>query len=448
MCARSASFAVLLLAAASAAGEPAPADLERELRAWLAAGHRKLADRCVQDDLAEEARAEFLEILRADPGDAFARRMGEDAGPAWVLGWDEARHEKYRDYRELRRIHDYEASSRFLALGAAKEKKGDAAGAKAAYRRALDYDPDFADAHARLGEERVEGQGWFPKAEAEKRAQGLLPFEGRWLPAAEVAQKRRRWADAWEVAGPNFTVRSNHSIEAARAVLGWAEEMHAVLVRETAPVLRPPAKTKPMPVFLFATKDDYDAHVREKHPGGVAPSALGFYSNEDGAAHFWFRGDGGPSPLASVVRHECCHQVLDAWIPWKEEPTRQAGFWIYEGLARWFESVENRDGKLLAGNPRHPPFQSAKALVVSGRAASLAALVRMEQPEMSPHYDTAAGATLFFMSAGDARYREKFLRYCRAVLAGEGDATPFEKAFGEAPEEFETAWREYLRSLK
>lgn len=440
--------ALVVLLAAAAAAEPAPAQLERELKSYLVAEHRKLVDKCIADDLSEEARAECADLLRADPNDDFAKNLLGGGGRLWALQWDDARHAKYTDYRELRRILAYEASSRFLALGLAKKKLGDAAGAKAAFLRALDYDADFADAREQLGEARVEGQGWFPKAEAEKRAQGLLPFDGKWLPAADVAQKRRRWGDAWEAAGAHFVVRSNHSLEAARKVLGWAEDLHAVLVRETAPVLRPPRDQKPLPVYLFATKDDFDTHVRDHHPGGVSPGVIGFYSNEDRAAHFWYREEGGASPLSDIVHHECTHQVLDAWIPWKNDPTLQPGFWIYEGIARWFESVENRDGKLLVGNPKHPPFQAARAMVVKGSAVPLATLTRMQQVEMANHYEEAAGATLFFMNAGDALYREKFLKYCAAVLAGEGNGGSFRKAFGEAPEEFETAWREYLRGLK
>ncbi|KAF0246519.1 MAG: hypothetical protein FD180_624 [Planctomycetota bacterium] len=439
---------ISIVLASAAAADPTPAELERDLKSFLVAEHLKLADRCVSDDLPEEARAEYKDVLRFESQHELAVRMVNSGGRLWALHWDDARHAKYTDYRELRRILAYEASSRFLALGLSKKKQGDASGAKSAFRRALDYDPDFADAHEQLGDVRVEGQGWFPKADAEKRQKGQLPFGGKWLPAAEVEQKRKKWADAWEVHGSRFTVRSNHSLEAAVKVLGWAEDMYLVLVREAAPVLKPPASMKPMPVFLFATKDDFDAHVREHHPGGVSPGVVGFYSNEDRAAHFWYREEAGPSPLSTIVQHECCHQALDQWIPWKNEPTLNPHFWIYEGVARWFESVENRDGKLLAGNPKHPPLLVAKAKVVKGSVIPLAELVQLEQRDMSPHYDEAAGVTHFFMTAGDAKYRERFLKYCAVVLAGEAKANSFKEAFGEEPEEFETAWREYLRALK
>ncbi|MEK7466071.1 MAG: hypothetical protein AAB074_01540 [Planctomycetota bacterium] len=441
-------IALFFFLAAVAAADPTPAEIERDLKTFLVAEHLKLADKCVADDLVEEARAEYLDVLRWESQHGLAARMVNSGGRLWALSWDDARHAKYTDYRELRRILDYEASSRLLALGKAKKEKGDASGAKAAFRRALNYDRDFADARTQLGEALVEGQGWFQTAEAEKRKQGLLPIGGKWLPAAEVEQKRKLWADAWEVNGGRFVVRSNHSLLAAQKVLGWAEDMYAVLVRETAPVLKPPATLKPMPVYLFATKEDFDAHVRGHHPGGISPGVVGFYSNEDRAAHFWYREEAGPSPLSTIVQHECCHQALDQWITWKNEPTLNPHFWIYEGVARWFETVENRDGKLLVGNPKHPPFQVAKAKVVKGSVLSLAELVLLEQRDMAPHYDQAAGVTHFFMTAGDAKYRERFLKYCAAVLAGEAKASSFQEAFGEAPEEFELAWREYLRGLK
>jgi hypothetical protein len=439
---------VVLAAAVSAAADPTPAELERNLRTYLVAEHLKLADKCVADDLVEEARAEYKDVLRWDAQHELASRMVGSGGRLWVLHWDEARHEKYTDYRELRRIVSYEASSRLLALGAAKAKLGDASGAKVAWRRALHYDPDFADAHEQLGDVQVEGQGWFPKAEAEKRQKGLLLFGGKWLPAADVEKKRKRWSDAWEVNGLRFTVRSNHSLAAAQQVLGWAEDMYEVLMRETAPVLKPPSDLKPMPVYLFATKEDFDAHVRDSHPGGVSPGVIGFYANEDHAAHFWYREDPGTTPLQAVVEHECCHQALDHWVSWQNEPTLRPHFWIFEGVARWFESVENRDGKLLAGSPKHPPFLAAKSRLAKGKAIPLAELVQLTQRDMTDHYDQAAGITHFFMTVGDAKYRDRFLKYCAVVLAGEANGKTFKDAFGEDPEEFEMAWREFVRTLK
>ena len=86
-----------------------------------------------------------------------------------------------------------------LALGKRLAAAGDAEGAAAAFRRALDLDPESAEAHQGLGEALVKGVGWFPKATAEKLKAGQRELDGEWKPKAEVEKERRRWDRAWEV---------------------------------------------------------------------------------------------------------------------------------------------------------------------------------------------------------------------------------------------------------
>lgn len=440
--------ALLFFLAAPAFAEDAAAAHERDLRKFLVAEHEKLAQACLEKGLLEEAVGEFRAILAADPGNETAERMLADRGRLWVTDWPRETHEAYLEYRDLRKILNYEASERFLALGSEKKTSGNPSGAKAAWLRALDYDADYAEARALLGQAKADGAGWVAKADAEKRARGLLPYGGKWLPAAEVKARRAKWADAWEVKGAHFSVKSNLSEAAAREALAWAEEMHAAFVRETSGVLEAPEDKSPMPIYLFATHEDYDAHNRTAHGGTIPGSAVGFYSNEDKAAHFWKREEEGVTPLAHVVRHECLHQVMDRWIPFEDDPTARPNFWVYEGFARYFESVFNFDGKVLTGYPRHPPFQVARSLAAKGKGLKLGELFALTQRDMGDHYDEAAGVAHFFMHAGGGEFRERFLNYIRIVHRGEAVDDTFTAVFGQPPEEFDTPYRDYIKALK
>ncbi len=432
--------ALLLLATlTAAAAEPAPT--ARDVNAWLAAEHLKLAERCLNADLHEEARAEFRAASAADPANAVARELASRGGRRWVVSWDDTRHEHFLDYRELRRILDYGASEKLLALGRALAAAGDVRGSQDAWKRAIQYDPDYEEGRKALGHERVDGQ-WYPKAEAEKRKQGLLPWKGGWLEAAEVTKRRSAWGpDAWEVAGVHVHVRSNHSEAAAREALAWAEDLWTVAERELSGVIDLPALKATLPVFLFATREDFDAHVLKDHPERVAKAAVGFYSSRDFAAHFWWRGKDGFSPPSEVVMHECLHQLMDATVKWKDEPTLLPGFWVMEGIARYFETIENRDGKLLTTGKRHRMFSYVRAALKSGDGVSLADLVTMTQEQMPGHYDAAGVIAHYFMHAKNGEYREKFLRYVKKVHAGEAPDDAFEKILGAPPQDFDGAWR-------
>ncbi|MBI2921300.1 MAG: hypothetical protein HYY18_09485 [Planctomycetes bacterium] len=440
--------ALLLLLASLAPAEDALAARERELKRYLVAEHEKLARSCLEKGLREEAVGEFRAILAADPGNAAAERMLADRGRLWVTDWTKDEHAAYLEYRDLRKLLNYEASERFLALGSEKKTSGNPTGAKAAWLRALDYDADYAEARALLGQAKADGAGWVPKAEAEKRARGLLQYGGKWLPAAEVKARRAKWADAWEVKGAHFSVKSNLSEPAAREALEWAEEMHAAFVRETSGVLEAPDDKSLMPIYLFATRADYDAHNRTAHGGTIPGTAVGFYSNEDKAAHFWKREEEGVTPLEHVVRHECLHQVMDRWIPFEDDPTARPHFWVYEGFARYFESIVNLDGKVLTGFARHPPFQVARVLAAKGKGLKLGELFALTQGDMGDHYDQASGVVHFFMHAGSGEFRERFLNYVRTVHRGEAVSDTFEQVFGQPPGDFDAPYRAYIKALK
>jgi len=341
-------FLLLLSLAIPAAGE------EADLRRAAAEGRTALARACERDGLVEEAIREWQGVLREDPENKPALEALAAAKKPWVLTWGETEQARHKEHLARERAFTSDLAARWVASGDEQSRAGNRDGAWMAYQRALQVDPDCRAAHAGLGEVRIEG-AWVSEEEASKHEKGLLEIKGEWLPAADVRKRRSTWDEAWEVDGPHFHVRSNRSLASAREVLARAEEAHAAFWREIMGVVDPPPVKKKMPVLDFASWEDLDDHVLLVHESEKTPSRSvpGFFSWSDGAVHL------GPLPKGSaltrddIVRHECVHQSISRAIPLKGWITTRAGFWAWEGLASYFESVETRNGKILAGNPDH-----------------------------------------------------------------------------------------------
>lgn len=398
---------------------PALAEDAAAIRRDLAAGHAELAARCEKDGLVEEAIRERQEA-------------GEKAkGRPWVLGWEDAIHEKYVAYSKDRAALLEGVAQRWLDLGDAKA--------------AVETCPEFGPARAKLGEVFANG-AWVPAADADRLLADLLPMDGKWLPAEEVKKRRSKWTEAWEVRGRHFVVRSNRSDKSARDVLALAESVFAAVHRELAGEVDAPAPKKLFAVYDFATRADLLAHLDAVHEGGGDHRAsAGFFSTLDGASHFAPVGDGFGLGDADVERHEIAHQVIDAmWAPQGKLADR-AHFWAWEGIACFFESTEVRDGKVLVGNRSHPRLSIARRALEDKRTLPLDDFVKLDGEGVKGRYNQAASLAHFFMLSSGGKLREAFLKYLRVVASGKAEEDAFEKAFGRKPGEFQSEWEAWVR---
>ncbi|MBI2921259.1 MAG: DUF1570 domain-containing protein [Planctomycetes bacterium] len=416
------------------------------VRKWLLAEHGKLAASCKADGLVEEACDEYRMMLLANPASAEAKKGLATAGRLWVTHWDEALHSKFKAYRADRKTLDAAAAEKFVALAT---RASAAKSAEAFIKRALEYDPDCKEAREKAGQAFVEGCGWVSKAEAEKRAQGLLPIGGQWLPAKDVVERRKKWAEAWVVKGEHFEVTSNHSLEGATDLLARAEEMYGALMREFSGVVAPPKLDAPMKIAYFATRADLDEHDRAAHPGRpYLTSWPGFFLADDKLCHICPMAPHVITTIQDTVRHEGCHQVTYFMIPAIGDYTQRPCYWVIEGLAAYFETTEVRDGKILVGSPTHLRIRTAREEMAAGKAVPLVELFRMNQSSTQPWYPQAAGVVHFFLNAADGKYHKAFCEFYRIVQEGTAGEDTFQKAFGRGPETFEKEWREWIAGLK
>ncbi len=423
------TFSCLLVMTLAAAADDAAA-----LRRDLAKERALLGARCEKEGLVEEAAREWQAAWREDPSVPGAAEALARIGRPWVLGWNDVLHAKFTAYAKDRDAMLDRFAARWLALGDA--------------RAALRLAPSCEPAHDRLGEVFA-GGAWIPKADAEKLLEDLLPLGGKWLPADEVRKRRAAWAEAWEIRGEHFAVRSNRSEAAAREVLALAESVFAAVHRELEGELDAPAPKKPFAVYDFAARADLLAHLDAVHDGGADHRAsAGFFSSLDGASHFAPAGEGFGLADADVQRHEIAHQVCDAMWPPQGMLAERPHFWAWEGVAAYFESTEVRDGKVLTGSRRHPRIAIARNALDEGRTLPLDEFVLLDGDGVKGRYNQAASLVSYFLNAEGGKRREAFLKYLKVVATGKAEAGTFEKAFGCKAGAFQAGWEAWVREKR
>ena len=118
--------------------------------------------------------------------------------------------------------------------------------------------------------------GWLPKAHLRRYEDGQRYQNGRWISAAEDARLHHDIQSGWDVETEHYTIRTNHSIEAAVA-LGvklerlyrlwqqmflryFASEADVVAMFDGRP--KPPSARVPHRVVYFRDRDDYNHYNR------------------------------------------------------------------------------------------------------------------------------------------------------------------------------------------
>ncbi|KAF0246518.1 MAG: hypothetical protein FD180_623 [Planctomycetota bacterium] len=410
-------------------------------------GRSELARAATADGLIEESIREWQLVKRDDPANEEAAKALASAAKPWILAWDSARHRKWVAWSEKRRAFTGDLARRWANLAEQRDKAGDRDGCWEACQRAFACDADCQRAHELLGEAKHDGV-WVTEEVAAKRSKGLLELRGEWLSAADVRKRRMEWAEAWEMHGSHFTVRSNRGLGPGRSVLALAERVHAAFMREIMGVVDAPPVTKRLQVLDFSTLEDLDAHIKAEHQGGTTPKGVpGFYSPGEGV-HLAVLPEGSALTRDEVVLHECCHAAAGRAIPLTGWINSRANFWAWEGLASYFESTESRDGKIVTGNPSIIRLKLAHDELADGKFTPLARFVVLDQEGLGKQYQQAAGLVHFFLHWSGGKYRETFIRYFKVVATGVSDEKTFEKEFGRGAGTFEAEWRQHVMGLK
>lgn len=294
--------------------------------------------------------------------------------------------------------------------------------------------------------------GWIPASYVERYEQGQRFWRGKWISSQKEAEIRRDIRNAWEIRSENFLVSTNTSLEEGvrisrklEAFHGWLRTNMAAFFDtpqalkerfEQAQVKRRTSRSRPMQVFYYATRDEYNRRLRGKIPPNRVTNGL--YWEPDLTCYF-FRNE--EDPEHRTVFHEATHQILDLatkqhrltaarrlkTLQRKQsvEPWRLCGrsnFWLIEGLACYFESFEVTDGVVSVGDPNYIRFVGAKQryllddfYVPLQNFTALGQDAFMQHPNVAQFYTQASGVAHFLLHYEDGIYRDDLVKLLTAV---------------------------------
>jgi hypothetical protein len=349
---------------------------------------------------------------------------------------------------------------------------------------AVTLDPNHADARRLLGYRRIgdvwaggyaqkmldDGNAWRPqfgwvKAEdVAKYEQGLRPYGGRWIPAADDARRHatidRGWAvrtdhflvvtDIDRAAGVALAMRLERLYQLWRQLFGeftaTPAELQARLDgKETAGSLR-----KPFKVVYHRNRAEYNEALRKRQP--QIEATLGIYFDAQRESHF-FAGD---DQDAGTIDHEAVHQFFYESAP---KPARHlaatANVWAVEGVACYFESLTPAGQNAFAiGSPDAGRLQAARhRRTVDNFYVPLAELTALgmtdlqERPDLAKLYSQSAGLASFFIDGQGGKYRAAFRELLAAIYAGRDEPGTLAQLTGRSYEELDGEYLRFMQGL-
>ncbi len=474
------------LAAWLLAGQPAAAATEnlyqqsRDLQAQYARDLEKLAAWCETEGLAAEAKTTRAALGPHDPYKLYVPVLPRQVGPARlpegtppkVVHW----HEQLSKLR-----HDQAAALYDLAQRAIGRHQ--ASLAWALILKAVSDDPDHEAARRLLGYQKYQdgwykayevkklraGQvwdekfGWLPESQVERYRQGQRLLGGRWISAEEDARRHHDIHSGWEIETEHYTVRTDHSMEAAVGLGVQLENLYGVwqqiFIRYYANEAylaglfgghaagQPAHGPEPhrFSVVYFRDRDDYNRSLRAMPKPEMS---LGVYVAEKRTAYF-FAGD--RSDLRTV-NHEATHQLFYQSRRGSPKAGKKANFWIIEGIALLMESLRQQDGYFVLGGMDDVRVSAARYHLKTGDYyVPFAELVgygedRVQRdPKIMSLYSQAAGMTHFLMFYEGGRYRDALVAYLSNVYNGQDDLETLSRLTGSSYSDLDKQYRAYMR---
>ncbi len=332
--------------------------------------------------------------------------------------------------------------------------------------------------------------GWIPAGNVARYEDGLRPWKGDWVSVEKDAELRRDFRNAWEVLSEHFLIRTNVSLEAGLELSQNLEVFHRWLQQNFAAFFDTPqalqdrfedavqrssgGKQKPMEVYYYATREEYQKQVKGKVPPTVETNGL--YWQPDRTSYFFANPD---RKDFSTLYHEATHQILDiATTDDRRAAARaralklkqkratdwtlceQSNFWIIEGLACYFESFEVVDGNVSVGRPDYVRFDTARQRMLDPAfqfylpTQQFFALGKDEfqgHPQVSPLYTQASGFAHFLMHYEDGLYRDDLTALLAAVYRPDSsmvlDEPSLTQIAGVSFDEFDHQYRTHMQNI-
>jgi len=479
---RAALIAVLVVAGMSRIASPCGAadELSRaaqELKAAQAAEIEQLAAWCEAQGLDQQATEARGVLGPRDPYKLYVKLLSKEVGPpkppadasANMLEFD----------RRLTRLRQEQADALYN-LARRAVRAGRASLAFELVLAAIRFNPDHEPVRRILGYQAYRGQwctaeearrlrsgqvwhdkfGWLPKSYVPRYEQGMRYASGRWVSAEEDAQLHAGIRSGWDIQTEHYTIRTNHSIEAAVALGVKLERLkriwQQIFIRyyasaaDVVALFDGRARRNQPPhydVVYFRNRDDYNQALRESMPNiGVS---IGVYVDQTRRAYFFAGEDYDDRPLY----HEATHQLFHQTRPVPQGIGSRANFWIVEGIALYMESLHEEDGYHVLGGLDDQRMYAARFRLLENdfyvplREFADYGVQRLQaDPRIATLYSQAAGLTHFLIYYEDGRYRDALVSYISTVYAGRDRPDTLAELTGTSFEELDKQYRAFIRS--
>lgn len=406
-----------------------------KLGIYLCEQRLSLGDWCRKNGLPREAKIHFQFIADKIPspnpyrGAALNRLQG-----SWKKDPNTATPEKRAEYRKRLLAYFQGVGDRCWTVYQAAKKARLKPEAAEALEKTVQFYIDHEAARKERGEEKVEGFGWLPAAEAEL-ARGAVD----WKDDRSAQDKdHTTWANSWVVQSPRFIVRTTHPFKKAVEALELLEKLHDAFYGAMAGRMKAPDRR--MGLYLFRL--DIEAEkVREKLGGGHVPVGGSFFHAGSNVAYIRWWDD---STLLHEATHQLAHNGMD--IPMlsylqqgdvgSDSPDN---YWVMEGIAVYYGTI-----RWTGKTPEFRKAQGISKLTIPPLKEFLGFNFAQFQADTIQHYSSAYGLTLYLMEGREGKHREKFLDFVRDFYNGSSSIETFEKCLGVKLPDLETDFRAWL----
>ncbi|MBI2901416.1 MAG: DUF1570 domain-containing protein [Planctomycetes bacterium] len=411
----------------------------------------KIADWAKEAGLYREAREHYEFMVKNIPGSHpyKARASNQLVGP-WKKQPNKAAEAKQKEYAKRLDAYYRSVADRCFEAYRIAKSGGLAEEARTCLGKTVEFYLAHPAARKERGEERVEGFGWVPKADADL-SRAAVPAG----PPDELEKddaKHETWGTAWVVRSKHYLLRTDLPIRRAVAVLELLEKLYDALVAWCEGTFTEPAP--PLGVYFFRKTRDLEAE-RARLPG--ARSTVAFYHQFTGVVYVRSfdsaaeQGDGVGRSDQEFLLHECAHQFFDLAAGARIVSTFQQAdqradapdnFWIMEGIAGYFSTLrfENGEAKLGGDTWRLP---EVRKLLSSGRLPGLRAFLTLNGDEfLARSAENYAIAYAFAAYLAETR-KKPFVAFLKEYYLGSGSVDAFEKAVGKT-EKLEPEFRGWL----
>ncbi|QDU00489.1 hypothetical protein V6x_01620 [Gimesia chilikensis] len=273
--------------------------------------------------------------------------------------------------------------------------------------------------------------GWLPTTHIARYERGERYVNGRWMSAAQEAEIRRDFRNAWEIKTEHFLIKTNHSLEMGVKLATEMEEFYRYFHQTFAGFFNTPEQLRRMfqgsrnpfrrqnqqqhVMHYYSTRQEYLQRLQKEIP--QIALTHGIYLFGDRISHFYYNPE-AEGDLGTLY-HEATHQLF--YETGNSRGSRQVGeknhFWAIEGIACYMESFEKKGKKFKAGNPNHIRFNAARYRLLEDqyyvpleKFAAMGRTAFQGSPNISPNYSQASGLSHFFMHANQGEYRDAFIQ--------------------------------------